>query len=106
MRPPCLACLAFAAGLLAALSGCAPAPPPAPDALTVEGTVTARGAEPFSALVLTTPAQNHYVLTFEPDAEQPPNPARLRVTGRLYLDEWAGQPFAHLRVDTWEALER
>lgn len=73
------------------------------DTITVEGTVTYRGNEPFSALVLETDQRNLYVLNvddMQADAIASNTPMRVRATGTLYRDEWNGQPIAHLRVRT------
>jgi hypothetical protein len=32
-------------------------------------------------------------------------PSRLKVTGRLYQDDWNGSPFAHIEVTEWEPLD-
>ena len=70
--------------------------------VSVEGRVTVRGNEPFTAYMLQTDNRNAYVLVFEEETETPQAPARLRVTGTLYLGDWNGQSYAHLRVQTWE----
>ena len=74
------------------------------DIITVEGMVTVRGNEPFAAYVLETSDRNTYVLTFPEVAETPApeTPARLQVTGRLYLGEWEGHSYAHIEVHTYE----
>ena len=76
------------------------------DIITVEGMVTVRGNEPFAAYVLETSDRNTYVLTFPEVAETPApeTPARLQVTGRLYLGEWEGQSYAHIEVHAYEEL--
>lgn len=69
----------------------------------MEGTVTYRGNEPFAALVLETDQRNLYLLNMadmQTDAIAPSTPMRVRATGTLYIEEWNGQPFAHLRVTT------
>ena len=71
------------------------------DIITVEGMVTVRGNEPFAAYVLETSDRNSYILVF-PEAVE--TPARLRVTGRLYLGEWDGQSYAHIEVHAHEEL--
>ena len=70
--------------------------------VTVEGRVTVRGNEPFTAYLLQTDSRNAYVLVFEEGPDAPQAPARLRVTGALYLADWNGQSYTHLRVQTWE----
>ena len=86
--------------------GCAfPDTPPPDEPITVEGRVAVRGNEPFAAYVLRTDDRNAYVLTFESGADRPQTPAHLRVTGTLYLDDWNGRPYAHLRVQAWERSE-
>lgn len=69
------------------------------ETITVEGMVTVRGNEPFAAYVLETSDRNTYVLVF-PEAVE--TPARLRVTGRLYLGEWMRQSYAHIEVQAYE----
>lgn len=76
--------------------------PPA-DEITVTGTVTVRGNEPFTAYVLETAQRNAYVLRFD-DVEPPSTPASIRATGRLYADEWAGRAYAHIDVRAFEAV--
>lgn len=80
----------------------------ASDSLTVEGVVSVRGHEPFTALVLRTEMRNEYVLNLEELPEDRRNllsggaPGRIRVTGELYKDVWNGMDYAHLRVTCWE----
>jgi hypothetical protein len=69
------------------------------DEITVEGTVTVRGNEPFTALILKTDSDNYYAL--DVTAEQRSTfstPTRLRVTGALYTGEFQARPFARIRV--------
>ena len=87
------------------LAGCAGTEPPPESPITVEGRTSVRGNEPFAEYVLQTDSRNTYVLAFEDGADAPPNPARLRVTGTLYLADWNGRPYAHLRVQSWERAE-
>lgn len=96
----------FCCTLLLAACSARPAPDAAPDgAITVEGDVTARGNEPFVVYVLETPMRNSYVLTLTPAQEGAfTSPARLRLTGTPYLDDWNNQPHAYLRVHTLEVL--
>lgn len=70
---------------------------PAP--LVVEGTITVRGNEPFSAVILQTSDRNHYILKMSTAMRKRLiTPAYRRVTGRLYLEQWNGRDFAHLEV--------
>ncbi len=71
------------------------------DVVTVEGMVVARGNEPFARYVLETSDRNAYLLVFREAVE---TPARLRVTGRLYLEEWMGRSHAHIEVHAYEEL--
>lgn len=84
--------------------GCAssgPATEPEGTTIVVEGTLSMRGNEPFTALVLETAERNTYVLNVD-DMQQEVldygTPVRARVSGILYQDTWNGQPYAHLRV--------
>ena len=92
----CAACV-----LAACLVSCATDRVSETDTITVEGMVTVRGNEPFAAYVLETSDRNTYVLVF-PEAME--NPARLQVTGRLYLGEWMGESYAHIEVHSYEEL--
>ena len=83
------------------LAFCATDREPAADMITVEGTVAVRGNEPFARYVLETPDRNAYILVFREAVE---TPARLRVTGRLYLEDWMGRSHAHIEVHTYEEL--
>lgn len=104
--------LGRAAGLaivLATLAGCASGPATLDQTVTVQGTVSMRGAAPFGALVLETPDRNSYVLT--PGAsvaldgiQDAPSPT-IEVTGPVYAGQWNGHPYAHLRVQDWRAVE-
>jgi hypothetical protein len=88
-------------GVVFGAAGCASTAGPAE--ISVEGTVTTRGNEPFTAYVLETEDQNAYVLVFEeamPEALR--TPVRMRVEGLAYSDSWEGQPYAHLRVRAYE----
>ena len=97
--------------LLIMTAACAASRSDEGDLLTVEGWISVRGHEPFTKLVLRTGQRNEYVLNEEALAaeeqiELPPDePARLRVTGELYKDNWNGRPYAHLRVTSWERVE-
>lgn len=94
--------------LVLLLMGCAQSLPPAQPPIVVEGEVIARGQAPFAALVLETPAHNHYLLVFENEVDRQAvaaeAPLRLRVEGTPYLYRWQGLPFTHLRVHRWERL--
>lgn len=71
--------------------------------IVVEGEVTARGQEPFVVQVLETDDRNAYVLVLdEAQRRQYTNPARIRVAGVVYVAEWNGRPFTHLRVSRIE----
>ncbi len=69
----------------------------AQDIITVSGEIWTRGQAPFTALVLTTDQNNHYVL-INKTAIQLKNPSTARITGRLYAADWNGQRFAHIDV--------
>lgn len=92
----CVACV-----LSVCLVSCATDRVSEADAITVKGMVTVRGNEPFAAYVLETSDRNTYVLIF-PEAIE--TPARLQVTGRLYIGEWMGQSHAHIEVNSHEKL--
>jgi len=95
--------------LIFIVSGCATTEKTTSDenTITVEGMVTARGNEPFSAYVLETDSRNFYVLNLEEaDRGGFSTPARIRATGSLYLTNWMGRPFTHLRVSTWVMVDR
>ena len=96
-------CLCFCVAILG-LSACASTKPLA-DVITVEGEVWARGNAPFRKYVLTTGQQNHYVLNLEDMAESSfQTPVQARVVGYVYVDQWNGDRFAHLRVSEIEWL--
>lgn len=90
---------------LAVYTGCAPRTHPPAEVITVEGSVSVWGAEPFTAQVLQTAGQNYYVLVFD-RGERPyfPIGKPFRVTGRLYLDTWNTFRLAHLRVTEVEEV--
>lgn len=89
--------LLFLVGLLAACTSTAPRT--TADTITVEGQVSMRGNEPFTAYMLETANQNLYVLTFEEGQEQTfTTAARYRLTGTVSSAQWNGRPFAHLQV--------
>ena len=69
------------------------------DVVVVEGQVTVRGNEPFTAVWLETDARNVYVLVLsDADRSALVTPSRYRAEGAVYRDEWNGTPLAHLRV--------
>lgn len=86
------------------IAACAGSNVPASE-ISVEGVVTARGNAPFVAQVLETDQQNTYVLVMEDSVRvRVGNPARLRVTGEVFVADWNGRPFTHLRVHRAEVL--
>ncbi|MEM1095373.1 MAG: hypothetical protein AAGJ10_12295 [Bacteroidota bacterium] len=90
-------------GMLAACTSTAPHS--TADTVTVEGQVSMRGNEPFTAYMLETANQNLYVLTFPEGQEQSfTTAARYRLTGTVSADLWNGQRLAHLRVLEAEAF--
>ncbi len=77
------------------------------DVVTVEGQVTVRGNTPFTAIMLETDQRNLYVLVLgeaERRALQHTLPARFRITGAVYADDWNGRTYAHLRPIVLERL--
>ncbi len=75
------------------------------DVITAEGIVTVRGNVPFTAVVLETDDHNWYILEMTQSMRDGfMTPARLKVNGRLYLDDWRGRPFAHLEVHEFEQI--
>lgn len=65
----------------------------------VEGMVSVRGNEPFTAVMLQTKEDNWYILDLTPEQRRAlVNPSVQRVTGTVYLGDWNGNPFTHLRV--------
>lgn len=70
---------------------------PAQDVITVSGEIWTRGNAPFTALVLTTDQDNHYILVNN-TTTQLKHPSTARITGRVYAADWNGQPFAHLDI--------
>ena len=70
-----------------------------PEPMTVQGTISVYGNEPFTAVILQTPSRNHYILTMSPEMRSRLiTPTVRKVTGHLYLDQWNGRDFAHLDV--------
>lgn len=109
-RFPGRAAMAVAACVVAlaciAAEGCVPDRSTAGDAIEIEGVVTARGNEPFSAYVLETSDGELYVLNI-PDSLRVGfiTPSRLNVTGRPYDGEWNGEEIRHIEVETWTEAE-
>lgn len=90
---------------LIAISGCS-IPKVAESTLTVEGVVAIRGNEPFTAIVLQTQSRNYYVLKLAPDERRDLiTPARYRVRGRWYLDDWNGRNYTHIDVAAMNRLD-
>ena len=94
-------------GLLAVgIAACAPTARMVDDVITVEGEVSVRGSEPFTAVWLETDDANSYVLVTA-STEQADgflSSGRYRVTGAVYRDEWNGFSVAHLRVRRFERI--
>lgn len=93
--------------LLVVLLGSCTSTGPAGDVVTVEGRVSVRGNEPFTAVWLETDMRTYYVLVL--DAETSASlvtPVRYRATGRVYRDDWNGRPMAHLAVSGLVRLDR
>lgn len=102
---PAVVCVVF-------VSGCGTTHPNAAlsdNRITVDGIVSVRGNEPFTALMITTDTRNSYVLSFPADAErrqvQQASPARFRLSGRVYGAVWYGRRFAHLAVEEWVRVD-
>ena len=75
--------------------------------LVVEGMITVRGNEPFTAVILQTANRNHYLLKMSSEMRNKfLTPAFRRVTGRLYLGQWNGRDYAHLEVYQMEEIPR
>lgn len=77
------------------------------DEITVEGEVSVRGHEPFTAIMLETNQNNVYVLKLDEEMQQQlPSrlPARYRITGILTADTWQGRTYAHLQPTSLEPL--
>jgi ABC-type glycerol-3-phosphate transport system substrate-binding protein len=105
------ALLFLATGLGLTAFGCTASAPAssaaAADTITVEGTITHRGNEPFTTYVLETEDRNSYVLNLEllPEERRTfSTPLQARATGTLYAGAWGDQTYAHLRVSTMEEL--
>lgn len=64
-----------------------------------------RGNEPFTAVILETDQRTQYVLVLTPEMRSALSaPAPVRVTGRLFLGEWNGRPYAHIEVERYTLL--
>ena len=88
-------------------AGTAPSTDQPLDVITVEGRASVRGNTPFTAVMLETDQRNLYVLVLDDADRQTLErelPARLRITGVLYVDDWNGVPYAHLRPTSLEQL--
>lgn len=67
--------------------------------IIVEGQVSTRGNEPFTAQMLETADRNLYVLNLEGAPISSFIYGRTyRIKGRLYKDDWNSFPYAHLQV--------
>ena len=87
------------------ITGCAGSNPYS-EFISVEGQISVRGNEPFTAVILYTAARNYYVLNQrDEDRGDLLTPATYRVTGQLYLDQWNGRNFAHLAVSDLVSLD-
>lgn len=84
---------------LLVLTGCTSTRTGETEMITVEGTVTVRGNEPFTAVFLQTKEDNWYILDLTQDQRNGlVNPSIQRAIGAVYLGDWNGTPFTHLRV--------
>lgn len=82
--------------------------PAADNTVTVEGVVTVRGNEPFTAYMLETSEGNLYILELQESMSADlVTPSRLSVTGRMAEGERSGapSPYAHIEVDEWTHLD-
>ncbi|MFT4605771.1 MAG: hypothetical protein ACI9W4_002515 [Rhodothermales bacterium] len=80
-------------------TGCSSSRTAEKDLTEVQGTVTVRGNEPFTAVMLQTIEDNWYILDLTPEQRSGlVNPSVQRVRGRVSLGDWNGQPFTHLKV--------
>ncbi|MFT5142791.1 MAG: hypothetical protein ACI80V_000443 [Rhodothermales bacterium] len=92
---------------LVLLAGCMSPRATGSTAFEIEGRVTVRGNEPFTAVILETEQGNWYVLELTPEQRTGlVNPSMQRVFGELYRGDWNGRPFATIRVATIQRLER
>lgn len=106
--PPLRAFLVFLSMVALGLqTGCHAQRATVAESITVEGTVTVRGNEPFTAVLLETGNHNWYVLDLTPEQRQAlVNPSVQRATGVVYAGEWNSIPFAHLRVSQIQRINR
>jgi hypothetical protein len=77
------------------------------DLITVEGRVTLRGPRAENVVMLETDQHNLYILVLEEvdgRALRANLPGRFRITGSLFLNEWDGKTFTHLRPVSLECL--
>ena len=73
----------------------------------MDGRVTVRGNEPFTAVILETESGNWYKLDLTPAQRTGlANPSWQKVVGEVYLGDWNGRPFATLRVRSLERMDR
>ncbi len=80
------------------LFGCSASRAPS-DSLTLEGLVTVRGNEPFTAIILQTRGRIYYILKLSIEQHRVLiTPGSYSVTGRLYQDNWNGRNYPHLAV--------
>lgn len=94
--------------VLILVAGCASTVPNACGLFVVEGVVSVRGNEPFTALMVETDSRHSYVLDLADDeraALQNAAPGRFQVEGYIEPGTWAGRPYTHLRVTGWDAVE-
>ena len=74
--------------------------------ITVSGRAVVMGNVPFTALILETKDRNSYILKMD-DAMRDSlmTPAQIEVQGELYLGQWNGKPFAHIRVSDLKRID-
>ena len=74
--------------------------------ITVSGRAVVMGNVPFTALILETKDRNSYILTMgNAMRDSLMTPAQIEVEGELYLAEWNGKPFAHIRVSQLKRID-
>ncbi len=89
------------------LSGCSQTQMVRFDVQEVEGRVTVRGNEPFTAVILETEERNWYVLDLTPEQRLGlVNPSIQRVVGEVYRGDWNGNAFARIRVSEIRRINR
>ncbi len=99
--------LLFSAVVLVMQTGCSSSRTAEMDLTEVEGTVTVRGNEPFTAVMLQTNEDNWYILDLTPEQRSGlVNPSVQRVRGSVYLGDWNGRPFTHMKVAQIERVMR